>query len=847
MQTREILCPDDDPLRTCSEQDTVPAGQEVQYPFEPGTLLLGRFRVLHLIGRGGMGLVYEAVDQRLEKRIVVKCAKAGFQQSLPPEARSATRVAHPNVCKTYEIHTVQTANGEVDFLTMEYLDGETLSERVKRDGPLPVEEASEVLVHICEGLEEAHRCGVIHGDLKPGNIILKRHGDEFIPVITDFGLASQPLAPPDSTVLVPSRGGTPAFMAPELRPGAKPCIASDIYALGVLLYEMLTGHLPPAAISAIGAAAENHTHAYDRKAVRHDLSCFGRTFRNLVVRCLAPDPSHRPARAADIARALTERTRSRRLLLTAAFAGIILLAGPLVGYHPVANPPRVALLPFDASPGQRSIAEDYLNGTFQRLNRAAHRTRRFAVVRLSERPELPYLCADLHVTHVLFVRVNREGDSVSVRASIVDACTQQILKESLLEYRLAEAGLTPMSLAASVAGALHLPPVTDSSQDPGLHNPDYFAGIRHLSMDSELDSAIQSLSRAAKRVSESPAIWAELGEAYRVQARITGSNGFKTLALKCAVRAQSLNPDAPSVHRLEGFLHLDAGLYANAVDDFARAVELEPKNPRGYLGLARVYNKMDRTREALQTAARAIEVGPNNAECFLTLGAIYYDLGQFNESAQQFERAVQLTPYAPQAYRDLALVYIKTGKYTQAEEELETSLKLGETLDARADLGATFDYVRRYADAIAQYKRSVEIAPDDYISWIDLSDDYRRIGDVKKSVQSYRRALQLSRQQVLANPQDGEVRAFVGYVLARLGEEQQADYEIRQALQTPPRTAVICRTAALAYEALGEREKTLALLQEASYSVVHDLSQQPDMGDLCHDLRFIRLLNRQYQ
>lgn len=837
MQIGVTLCPDEDPLNAPSQHDTVPAGQETEYPFETGTLLLRRFRVLRLIGRGGMGLVYEAIDQRLEKRIVIKCAKPGFQQSLPPEARSATRVAHPNVCKTYEIHTVQTPEGEVDFLTMEYLDGNTLADRLSCNGPLSIEEATEVLRQICEGLQEAHRSGVIHGDLKPGNIILKRHGDAFIPVITDFGLASQTAALADSALLFPVRGGTPAFMAPELRRGGKSSIASDIYALGVLLYEMLTGHLPP---------VDEHAHAYNRNAIRHDLSRFGRTFRDLVVRSLDPDPSHRPAGAAEIARALTSRTRNRRLLLVAGMTAIALLGGPLVAYQPVPNPPRLALLPFDAPPGQSAVAEDYLNATFQFLKRAAQRNGRFAVFRLAERPELPYLCTNLHLTHALFVRLSREDNSVSVRASIVDVCTQQTLKESVFQYSPGEATLTPTSLAATVAGALHLPSVTDSRQDPGLRDADYLAGLAHLQMDSELIRAIESLSRAANRLSQSPAIWAELGEAYRMQARINGDDDFKTLALKCATRAQSLNPDAPSVCRLQGFLHLDAGLYASAVDDFSRAVELEPENPRAYLGLARTYHKMGRTRDALQTTARAIQLGPNDAECFILLGTIHYDLGQFDKSAQQFERAVQIAPQAPQAHRDLALAHIKAGKYLLAEQELETSLRLGETLDAHADLGATLDYLRRYADAIAQYKRSVEMAPNDYISWIDLADDYRRIGDQKDSIQSYRRALQLSRQQVLANPQDGEARGFVGYVLARVGEEQQAEYELHQALQIPPRTAVVCRTAALAYEALRERQKTLAVLEEAPYAVIHDLSQQPDTSDLCRDPRFIQLLKRQY-
>src|SRR5439155_9255235 len=119
----------------------------------------------------GMGIVYEAVDLKLDRRIALKCAKTGFGKRLPPEVRNATQIAHPNVCKIFEIHTTVSRQGEIDFLTMEFLDGPTLAER-RRGGPLPTEEARAIALQLCAGLAEAHRNGVIHGDLKSNNVIL---------------------------------------------------------------------------------------------------------------------------------------------------------------------------------------------------------------------------------------------------------------------------------------------------------------------------------------------------------------------------------------------------------------------------------------------------------------------------------------------------------------------------------------------------------------------------------------------------------------------------------------------------------------------------------------------------
>src|ERR1700693_3795689 len=147
------------------------AAAEDETPFQPGELLDSRFRIAREVARGGMGIVYEAFDEKLDRRIALKCARSGFRKRLPPEVRHASEISHPNVCKIFEIHTASTASGEIDFLTMEFLEGETLSARLAR-GRLPEAEARIIAAQICAGLAEAHRHRVVHGDLKSNNVIL---------------------------------------------------------------------------------------------------------------------------------------------------------------------------------------------------------------------------------------------------------------------------------------------------------------------------------------------------------------------------------------------------------------------------------------------------------------------------------------------------------------------------------------------------------------------------------------------------------------------------------------------------------------------------------------------------
>ena len=208
-------------------------------PFEAQQVVADRFEILREIGEGGMGVVYEAFDRRLQQRIAIKAAKPGFQRLLSPELKGALHVRHHNICMMNEIHTAQTQYGEIDFLTMEFLDGETLSAHLAKVGKLPHKEALDIAEQLCTGVAEAHRSGILHRDLKCANVFLTKNEDGSCrAVIMDFGLATRmDLANPES-------GGTPEYMAPELWKGEPASSASDIYALGVIFYEMVAGRRP---------------------------------------------------------------------------------------------------------------------------------------------------------------------------------------------------------------------------------------------------------------------------------------------------------------------------------------------------------------------------------------------------------------------------------------------------------------------------------------------------------------------------------------------------------------------------------------------------------------------------
>jgi hypothetical protein len=221
--------------------------------FRPGVVVGHRYEIRRFIARGGMGEVYEAFDQELQERVALKtvtataCDDLSAVRRLKAEVQLARRVSHPNVCRIYDFGTHRGKEGTppVSFLTMEFVEGETLGVRLRRAGALPVAEAVALGQALLRGLAAAHAAGVLHRDFKSDNVLLRQDGSQLQPLISDFGLA-RALDHAGGQSSSSGRGlvGTLAYMAPEQLEGLPYTTASDVYSFGLVWYEMLTGELP---------------------------------------------------------------------------------------------------------------------------------------------------------------------------------------------------------------------------------------------------------------------------------------------------------------------------------------------------------------------------------------------------------------------------------------------------------------------------------------------------------------------------------------------------------------------------------------------------------------------------
>jgi serine/threonine-protein kinase len=275
-----------------SSSDAIGGGR-----FAPGTVLEGRYRIVALAGRGGMGEVYRAEDLKLSQTVAIKflpqslSQDASALQRFHSEVRIARQVSHPNVCRMFDVGEVEGTT----FLTMEFVDGEDLASLIRRIGRLPQDKAIEVARQICAGLAAAHDKGVIHRDLKPANIMLDGLGKVRI---NDFGLAGIAATIQGAEV----RAGTPAYMAPEQLAGSEVTVKSDIYSLGLVLYEILTGKRAfEASTLQELIRLRNEVEITMPSSLVRDLDPL---VERVILRCLDKDPAQRPTSVFQVAAAL---------------------------------------------------------------------------------------------------------------------------------------------------------------------------------------------------------------------------------------------------------------------------------------------------------------------------------------------------------------------------------------------------------------------------------------------------------------------------------------------------------------------------------------------------------------
>ena len=835
------------------EADVTRTIGDIQYPtgtsvnaFSPGQLMADRFRIIRRLGEGGMAVVYEALDTKLGERRALKFAKDGHSHSIPPEARSAMRVTHNNICRIHEIHTAEVGTGVTDLISMEFVDGETLAARCRRE-PVPHAIALDIALQLCKGIEAAHAVQILHRDLKSSNVMLTSNADGSLRVvITDFGLARTFGSERSPSTFV---SGTPDYIAPECWKGVPASPTSDIYALGVILYELLAGRMPfprgsdwTRRISSLPDPPSRSGRAPDRR------------WDNIVLGCLEPDPAKRYATAAEVRQAIERAflTSYRRRWLIAASVVILSLAPVAVFRDRIWPAPlaRLALLPVPGSTGDRALDEmvrGSLSDVARRLESLGAPSRRLAVVPYEDslRNEVDSAAdavARLGATHTLSVTLGPGGDALTISAAVADSRNGELLRQFTGNFKRREMAALSTSLAGVVTSAFHLPNAPSISVAPGAYGH-YAAGLAALRQsERNYENAIEELQQALSLDPDSPLIRSALAEALLNKFNVTKDPRWLAEASALARRAETLLPDSPEVLLVRGRVEQEEGRPERAIDIFHRAAELEPNSSEAWKRVGAVFQTINRDAEATAALRRAVELDPGYYSPHMVLGNVHFRMGRYAEAVEQYQKAVELAPDLPEAHANLGAGLLAAEREADAERALRRSLELRETSRALNNLSIVLRYEGRDKEAAQVLSRALELGAEDPRLRLNLANALRRIGRGEDARDNFQRANELARAALRRNPRDATARAQLAFSMAGLGLPAMGADEALQAVRLGSSQYSVLFWAVMTLEAAGRRDDALPLLASASLQQIRDLRRQPDLAEFSRDARFLALL-----
>jgi serine/threonine protein kinase/Flp pilus assembly protein TadD len=862
--------------------------------------IISHFEILEKLGEGGMGVVYCARDLKLDRLVALKIllpeqmANARRRARFAGEAKAASALNHPNIVTIYEIESVDSA----DYIAMEYIRGETLSELVPSAG-MELSLALDYASQTASALAAAHAAGIVHRDVKPPNIMVNKSG---LVKLLDFGIAliEQPEVDPNaatSTMAFLTRPGTVvgtlAYMSPEHAQGGGVGPRSDIFSLGVVLYQMLTGTLPFQAASQVRLLYEIvHTPAPALSRMRPELPP---ALDRVVEKALEKDPELRYQSAGELLRDLKEISRQletgvqaskisaskvsatlaarkidrRKIFGIVAVAASLLLLIAVLAWRfaprwlnrvPVEK--KIAVLPFRNIGGDRDN-EAFCDGVMEALTSELTELSQFHgslwVVPASEvrREGLASpgearraLGANLVITG----SVQRDHDHVHLTANLVDASTMRQLRSREIQRPVSEEAGLQDSVVQEIADMLQLELGARERQalaaggtgTSGAYDL-YLQARGHLERRGrgDIDQAIQMFQRAIALDSKYALALAGLGEAYWRKYRETSDTQWVNPARENCQLALKLNNQIAPVYLTLGIIEEGAGHHQAALDALEKARRLEPANPSVFRELGAVHEAMgqfDLAESAFQAAAK---LRPDDWTSLNSLGGFYYRRGRYKDAIPCFLKVTELAPDNSQGYTNLGATNAMAGQYDAAAENFNKSLALLKTASAYTNLGTIYYFLDRCAEAVPLMERASELAPKSEQMWGNLGDAYACADGPKDAATSaYRRAVQLGEQRLAVNPDDGETLSVVALYQAKLGDKNKALANIQKARHIAPASRKVLWEAALVYELAGNRTEALAALAAAIHGgqPLDEVRGEPALKNLRADPRYQSLM-----
>ncbi len=786
---------------------------------------LGPYEILWPIGSGGMGEVWKARDSRLDRIVAIKQLKGHRVGRFEQEARAIAALNHPHICQLYDIGP--------DYLVMEYIDGKPLH------GPLPVDEAVRVVMEIAAALGEAHRHAILHRDIKPNNIVLTPKGEA---KLLDFGLAK--LMADDQDITRTMDGtllGTPAYMSPEQARGQPLDARSDLFSLGAVLYECLTGRRAFPGASSVGAllevvSSEPPPPSSITPGVPQRLDA-------VVRKLLAKDREARYASADDLIadlrdyRTVTTRqiVRRRSMVACAAVLLLVLLAAGAWwiirtrGRAPKREHAVVVVLPFENLSAQSDAAafgdglSEVVTGLLARRGVfpdalwvvPSSDVRRFGVRTVADAARM------FQATVTISGTVRRTSDDAGWLITLSASDASRPLSPGSREVSLSDsdAGAMEGQLIAVLVSLLHLEgrPVSQSGK---ITPPSYARFVvargylRDYARGDNLKLAVSALESITTASPNYAPAQVALSEAYFRTYSGTKQPEWLAKADQAIRRAADIDESDREIPVMRGRILRATGQTEAAIRELRIALARNPDDEELLVQLAGAYESAKQFSAAEATYQQAIRLRPSFFPAYTNLGIFYMSQGKWAQAEEPLTIVTKLAPEYADGYTNLGSLLYYLDRLDDAQRLFTRSIQLKPTSTAFSDRCAVEFDKRSMEAAVADCRNAVDLQPASAIALGNLADALVESGQGGEAKEVYRKALEAGNKLLAINPTSPDLLASMAKFAAKTEQKDLAVKLASKALSQGSGVRTLYN-AGKAYGLAGQCSRATDLLKQA--------------------------------
>lgn len=858
---------------------------------------LGRYAVLGRLGAGGMGEVYRARDPGLEREVALKLlppatADPHHLARFEREARALASLSHPNIVAIY---SVEEADG-LHFLTMELVEGEPLRDVIPHAG-LPLDRFLALAIPLSDAVAAAHERGVLHRDLTPSNVMVDREGRV---KVLDFGLAHRDriedpglLDTQARTATLTSPGvlaGTAPYLSPEQIAGRPADARSDLFSLGVIFYEMLTGGRPftggsggallasilrdvPPAVSDLRPELPRHLGRIVRRCLEKEPAKRYQAARDLVhelqglreeLQAVRLDDQRLAAQPAVPAPAAAAGGRLRFWTAAAGVVVVALAAAVYVGLGgppaAAATPPVVAVLPLanaSGDPASDHLGVGFADSLITRLSRlpsVALVSRAVVGEYAGHGADHEQMARQLGADYLVLGSHQRSGERLLVNVSLVEGNGGVVRGSWQDEDAAADLFDLQRRLAVGVAEGLELTLtgrdrqrlVSAPSSDTEAYM-DYSRArelLRRSDRAQNVERAIALLRRSLERDRSFALAHAALGDAYWLQYRATLDPGWAERAAAAVGEAVRLAPDDPEVRVSLARIYAGTGRGEEALAQLEMALDRRPGSDDAWREYGRLLAEQGHPERALAALDKAIEIRPRYWENHYRAGGLYWRSGRYPQAAAAYERAAELEPDNSRVLENLGAAWQAAGDESRAIDNYQRALALDpEAIGAATNIGVMHYHALRFTEAAAAFERAVAIAPRNPLLHRNLGDAYRRGGGDEKARGAFAACITAAEELVRTNPEDAASLALQALCEAKLERHEEAARHVRAAIEVKPREPQVRFRAAVVHALAGRQDEAIDEIRRAlalgfSPELIRD---DDDLASLRQEPAFVEL------